>query len=163
MRLPLPQKTECRKSQGPKMVAKTSIADYLLQRIIGSSSHNFKYHLKECLMRLPEEDLRAIAYERNVHVLAASTNAVVTLEPVLYDPGKGDLVLVVFTTDFDKCPAHEIVYTIAHEFAHVFLDHFRRASWHGHESEIEADRQVVAWGFERQLRQTPSNYLGWKE
>ncbi len=50
------------------MFAKTSIADYLLQRIIGSSSYNFKYHLKECLMHLPEEDLRAIAYERNVHV-----------------------------------------------------------------------------------------------
>lgn len=148
----LPEKAE--------MLSKESIIDHLLRRIIGSSSFNFKFHLKECLMYLPEEDLRRIVYERNVHILATTANTVMNLDPVLYDAGIGHPVLVVFTADFDKCAPHEIIYTIAHEFAHVFLDHYLPARWRGRESEVEADRQVVKWGFERQLRQTSSNYLG---
>jgi Zn-dependent protease with chaperone function len=138
---------------------KEAIFDHLAARIIGADDYNFRYYLKECVERLPLEDLRVIAYERNVHILVTAGNAVVGLEQVLYDQGKGDMVLVVFTTNFSKKAPHEVLYIIAHEFAHVFLGHYDRTKWRGGEGEAEADRQVIRWGLERELKASPSAYL----
>jgi hypothetical protein len=138
---------------------KESIIDHLLLRIVHSDDYNFRYYLKECLLRLPVEDLRAIAYDRNIHLVNSVSNTVLHLDPILYDPGKGDRVLVVFVVNFSKCEPHEILYVIAHEFAHVFLGHYDMTKWKGEASELEADRQVIKWGFERELRRTDSRYL----
>ncbi len=73
------------------------------------------------------------------------------------------MVLVVFVTNFSMQESHEILYTIAHEFAHVFLGHYDRTKWRGEQSEIEADRQVIKWGLERELRASPSAYLHGEE
>ena len=61
-------------------------------------------------------------------------------------------MLVVFVTNFSKCPAHEIMYIIAHEFAHVFLNHYVKARFMGADSEVEADEQLKKWGFEEELK-----------
>jgi Zn-dependent protease with chaperone function len=134
--------------------------DDLLLRVLQTDDYNFRFYLRECLTRLPFADLRKIVYEKNVHLLVTTQNSVVSANAILYDPGKGEQVLVVFTTNFSKCEPHEILYIIAHEFAHVFLGHHDKTIWRGHQSEIEADRQVIEWGFEGELRRTYFNYVG---
>lgn len=141
------------------LLRKESIIDHLLLRIVHSDDYNFRYYLKECLIRLPLEDLRAVAYDRNIHVMNSRGNTVLGLDPIFYDPGKGDRVLVVLVVNFSKCEPHEIIYIIAHEFAHVFLGHYDRTKWKDEESELEADRQVIKWGFERELKRSNSHYL----
>jgi hypothetical protein len=140
-------------------LGKESIIDHLLLRIVHSDNYNFRYYLRECLLRLPIEDLKAIAYERNIHLINSTGNTVLHLDPIIYDPGIGDRVLAVFVINFSRYQPHEILYTIAHEFAHVFLGHYDRAKWKGGESELQADRQVIAWGFENELRRCDSCYL----
>jgi hypothetical protein len=137
---------------------KEYIVDHLIQRIIGSDDFNFKYYFRECLMRLPLRDLKAITYEKNIHILKSTANTVLSIDPLLYDPGKGDRVLIVFVTNFSKCPSHEIMYIIAHEFAHVYLGHYDRSQWAGHKSELEADDQVKKWGFEEELKKSSFDY-----
>jgi hypothetical protein len=132
---------------------KESLIDHLAQRIIGSDDFNFTYYLKECLMRLPETDLKAVAYDKDIYVLKTTANTVLGLDPLLYTKaGKGDKVLVIFVTNFSKCPAHEIMYIIAHEFAHVFLGHYTKSLFTGTASEIKADEQLKKWGFEEELQ-----------
>ncbi len=137
---------------------KESVIEHLMLRIIGSDDSNFNYYLKECLIRLPLRDLKAITYERNVHILKTAANTVLSINPLLYDPGKGDKVLVVFVTNFWKCPAHQIMYIIAHEFAHVYLGHYDRTRWAGDASEVEADEQVTKWGFEEEWKRSRFEY-----
>ncbi len=141
------------------MGEREAIFDYLMARVIGSDDYNFRYYLKDVVTRLPLEDLKSMAYEKNLHILVTSGNTVVGLDPILYDPGKGDMALMVFVSNFSKRQPHEILYILAHEFAHLFLGHYRRALWKGEESEIEADRQVIRWGLERELRASSSAYL----
>lgn len=128
------------------------IIDQVVKKIVGTDDFNFTYYLRECLMRLPVRDLKGIAYERNVHILKTTANTVLDLRPLLYAGGKGDNVLVVFVTNFSKCPPHEIMYIIAHEFAHVCLGHYDKARYAGEESETEADDLLLKWGFEEELR-----------
>ena len=69
--------------------------------------------------------------------------------------------LVCLSSDILKRSKKESLYTIAHEIAHVFLEHPKTASKFEKfsEKEIEADKQVIKWGFESELRQTPFNYI----
>jgi hypothetical protein len=135
------------------------LTDYLLGRIVVSDDYNFRFYLQECIMVLPWDDLKTIAYERNINFIATTKSTAISLEPILYNQGKGDMVLVVFVANFSKLPPHEIRYIIAHELAHVFLGHYNRNHWRGEESERDADRQVIAWGLEEELKQAGCNYL----
>ncbi len=51
--------------------------------------------------------------------------------------------------------------TVAHELAHVYLEHPQTASmiegFRGKEREV--DEQVIKWGFESELRQAPFNNI----
>lgn len=49
------------------------------------------------------------------------------------------------------------VYAIAHELAHVYNDY--PAGYPEEQSELEADKLVVQWGFEEELRACPENCL----
>ena len=130
---------------------KESLIDQMVQRIIGSDDFNFIYYLRECLMRIPLNDLKSITYDRDVHILKTTANTVLDLDPLFYNRGKGDKVLVVFVTNFGKCPPHEIMYIIAHEFAHVYLGHYDKARFAGEQSETEVDDQLKKWGFQEEL------------
>ncbi|MGD8443949.1 MAG: hypothetical protein PVI94_10665, partial [Desulfobacterales bacterium] len=65
------------------------------------------------------------------------------------------------SSDILKRSKKESLYTIAHEIAHAYLKHPNEASKVEKSSkrEIEADRQVIKWGFESELRHTPFNYI----
>ena len=67
------------------------------------------------------------------------------------------LWLICITPDLFNDPIECILYLIAHELAHAFLDH--DLSQEDKAKEIEADRQAIKWGFEKELRATPYNYL----
>jgi len=133
---------------------KESIIDHLMERIFGFKDSIFVHYLKECLMRLPVKDLKTIIYEKNIHILQTHANTVFSIDPLLYDPGKGDRVLVVFVTNFYKCSPHEIMYIIAHEFAHVYLGHYDKSRWAWETGEIEANEQVKKWGFEEEFERS---------
>jgi hypothetical protein len=137
---------------------KESIIDHLMERIIGFKDSIFTHYLKECLMRLPIKDLKAIIYEKDIHILQTHANTVLSIDPLLYDSGKGDKVLVVFVTNFWKCPAHQIMYIIAHEFAHVYLGHYDKSRWAWETGEIEANEQVKKWGFEEEWKRSRFEY-----
>ena len=53
------------------------------------------------------------------------------------------------------------VYTIAHELAHAYLGHkqYVPSLSVAKNHEMEADQQVIKWGFEKELRANPDNYL----
>ncbi len=138
---------------------KELLIDQMTDRIIGSDDFNFIYYLRECLMRIPFRDLKSIVYEKNVHILKTTGNTVLGLDSLFYAPGRGDRALVVFVTNFSKCPPHEIMYIIAHEFAHLYLGHYDKNRFAGQESEIQADDRLRMWGFEEELmsRQSSGN------
>ena len=65
--------------------------------------------------------------------------------------------------DILKRTKDEALYTIAHELAHIYLKHSKHIGTHNSEGlkdrEIEADTQVIQWGFEKELRETSFNYI----
>jgi hypothetical protein len=71
--------------------------------------------------------------------------------------------LVCLSSDILKRSKEEALYTIAHELAHAYLEHSRHVGVSKKEEirerEDEADKQVIKWGFESELKETPWNYL----
>jgi hypothetical protein len=145
--------------------------------------------ISEVLERLPSEDQEIILYKREVRFIAPITANCIT-EQVFIDPlsvrneqtslcrctkcnephitpknGRYDIMvgiwLVCLSSDILKRSKKESLYTIAHEIAHVYLEHPKTASKleKFSKKEIEADKQVIKWGFESELRQTPFNYI----
>ena len=51
------------------------------------------------------------------------------------------------------------VYTVVHDLAHVLLEHNSAKQESGPQCEIEADKLVVEWGFQKELKASPDNYL----
>ena len=145
--------------------------------------------ISKVLERLPSEDREIVLYKRQVRFIAPITADCIT-EQVYFDPisirneqsslcrctkcsephittknGRYDIMvgiwLVCLSSDILKRSENESLYTIAHEIAHVYLEHHNASSKLRKftEKEIEADKQVIKWGFESELRQTPFNYI----
>ena len=145
--------------------------------------------ISEVLERLPSEDQEIILYKRQIRFIAPITANCITeqvfIDPLgvrneqnslcrcskCNEPhlapknGNYDIVvgvwLVCLSSDILKRSKKESLYTIAHEIAHAYLEHPNAASKVEKSSkrEIEADRQVIKWGFESELRHTPFNYI----
>jgi hypothetical protein len=114
-------------------------------------SFDLKSTLLNVLIRMPQE---VADYLVNGRILA------------FVIPYHGILCMRTFSNGHSLCVdpywfAHatyrEAVYAFAHELAHVFLDYPR--SFSEEAMELEADRLVVKWGFEEELRACPYNYL----
>ncbi len=145
--------------------------------------------ISEVLVRLTTEDQEIILYKRQVFFIAPITANCIS-EQVFIDPisdrnkqaslcrcnkcnephitpknGRYDIMvgvwLVCLSSDILVRSKKESLYTIAHEIAHVYLDHPKTASKleKFSEKELEADKQVIKWGFESELRQTSFNYI----
>ena len=69
--------------------------------------------------------------------------------------------LIVLNPSLLSRKRSEILYTMAHEIAHAFLGHdsLVRSIEDARNKEIEADTLVIKWGFEKELRACPDNYL----
>jgi hypothetical protein len=64
---------------------------------------------------------------------------------------------MMFVSDLCGHPLDEILYTIAHEFAHIYLGNSTYID--NSEMEIEADKQVIKWGFEKELKLSSQSYI----
>ena len=145
--------------------------------------------ISEVLERLPSEDQEIILYKRQVRFIAPITANSITeqvfIDPlsvrneqtslcrcnkcnephITPNNGKYDIMvgvwLVCLSSDILKRSKKESLYTIAHEIAHAYLEHPKAESELEKSSgrEIKADKQVIKWGFESELRQTPFNYI----
>jgi len=130
-----------------------------------------KEDLKELILsvfeRIPESDRDILIYERCIQYTMPlnCTADRIFINPLVnkderYHP-LHTMWLVSFNPDILKRSRKDAIYTIAHELAHVFLEH---TGW-GKEydgvpkHEIEADLQVIKWGFESELKQCEHNYL----
>ena len=68
--------------------------------------------------------------------------------------------LVCLSSDILKKSRQESLYSIAHELAHVYLDHQTADRIEGFaEMEIETDKQLIKWDFKSELRQNHSNLI----
>ncbi len=75
-----------------------------------------------------------------------------------------NITMILFSSDFCDKPLSEIHYTIAHELAHVFLGHtdFKKGKLllkKRNETEIKTDRQVIKWGFKKELEESGIGYI----
>ncbi len=118
-------------------------------------------HVVDTLNRLPEEDLNVLLFDKVIRIMQPVVNTVIELNDLnlsLRD-ASGRITLVVFHSLLCEKPPAEITYIIAHEFAHVFLGHATNQINVDKGCEKEADRLVLKWGFEEELKASPFNYI----
>jgi len=145
--------------------------------------------ISEVFERIPSEDRKILMFKRGVRFIAPITSNSVT-EQVFIDPigdrnkksklcqclkcdefhltpkyGRYDTIvgiwLVCLSSDILERSKEEALYTLAHEFAHVYLEISNTESSIDEfmERENEIDKQIVKWGFESELRETKKNYM----
>jgi hypothetical protein len=144
--------------------------------------------ISEVLERMPSEDRKVLMFKRGIRFIAPITNNSVS-EQVFIDPisdsnkkstlcqclkcnefhltpkyGRYDIMvgiwLVCLSSDILNRSKEEALYTLAYEFAHVYLEIPNTESniEEFRERENEIDKQIIKWGFESELRQTKKNY-----
>ena len=159
--------------------------------------YDYEPQLADCipttLVRLPDEDLRILIEEKHIVVQQLTSNSVRVEggkyqrkltkhlldvlrtgdidENMFLDIVCKEITYVEFESELcEKAESEsEIVYTIAHEFAHAFLGHGRMEVESGydpikmmnepHPCEIEADVLVKKWGFDKEMRESGASYL----
>ena len=116
-------------------------------------SHEFFETVVKVFERMPETDGETIL-GKNFYLVIPFSNTVYKRNII-----SGECWLVFFQTDLwnQGKKDDEILYTIAHELAHLFFEHDAQSELSAKEE--EADRKVIEWGFEKELRATPHNYL----
>ena len=145
--------------------------------------------ISEVFERMPSEDRKVLMSKRGVRFIAPITNNSVS-EQLFIDPisdrnkqstlcqclkcnefhlttkiGSYDIMvgiwLVCLSSDILNRSKEEALYTLAHEFAHVYLEfpntESRIEEFMDRENKI--DKQIIKWGFESELRQTKKNYM----
>ena len=151
-----------------------------------------KYHLPATLVRIPDDDLHILMDERDIIIQQFPSNSIRieggksardrvrwTLEQL--HEGKIDeetflnivcreITYIEFESELCRKAESksDIIYTIAHEFAHAFLGHEKYAPEVSQDSpkidepepaEIEADKLVKRWGFDKEMRESGASYL----
>ena len=146
------------------------IYDWLDQIVLGfdcEEKEQVRLLIADVISRLPKED-RYKLEKRGVHIIFPSSNC--TAHRIIIDPKiarderfqpKLPIWIVCLSKDFHKKPKEHALYSIAHELAHVYLEHTQWSSGKEefYQREIDADKQVIKWDFENELRQTPYNYI----
>ena len=117
------------------------------------ASHEFFEMVVKVFERIPETDGEMIL-GKNFYLVIPFSNTVYKRNII-----SGECWLVFLQTDLwnQEKKDDEILYTIAHELAHLFFQH--DGGGRACEQEKEADRKVIEWGFEKELKATPHNYL----
>jgi hypothetical protein len=116
-------------------------------------SYEFFERIVKVFERIPDADAEALL-RKNFYLVIPFSNTVYRRNII-----SGECWLVFFKTDLwnQEKKDDEILYTIAHELAHLFFEHDAQSDLCAKEN--EADRKVIEWGFEKELRATPHNYL----
>jgi hypothetical protein len=116
-------------------------------------SYEFFERIVKVFERIPDADAEALL-RKNFYLVIPFSNTVYRRNII-----SGECWLVFLQTDlWDKRKTDdEVQYTIAHELAHLFFEHDAQSELSAKEE--EADRKVIEWGFEKELRATSHNYL----
>ncbi|MEJ2587900.1 MAG: hypothetical protein P8165_10055 [Deltaproteobacteria bacterium] len=125
--------------------------------------------ISRVLQRIPKKDRVVLKQKRNVvFVVSDSANAEAMFIAPPTEMKMIPVWLVTLPIEVFCYEIHEMIYTIAHELAHVFLKHIPYAGGLSDKedsvqairaTEIVADQKVIAWGFEDELRKSACNYI----
>ena len=127
--------------------------------------------------RLPEDDLNVLRIKRCVQYVLPeqSTSQPTLINPILCDKSFEPFIplwIISLRPELLDAPQSELIYVIAHELAHVYLEHApgfpgapsseektKYKNPNCTEYDIEADQLVLNWGFEKELRSVDYNYI----
>ena len=137
--------------------------------------------LPNTLVRLPDNDLVYLMDEMNIQVVQITKNTVIKIPSrnLPFEPQahfiplkqvESDVWFITFETSICNLTPQQTAYTIAHEFAHAFLKHFSNdeqisknmEKFTGDTAppeELEADKKMVEWGFESDMRDSEMSYI----
>jgi hypothetical protein len=115
--------------------------------------------MRKLAERIPDDVLDGLDNRTPLVVFAPSAAKLGELKPF----GLGDRMFLYLSPRLEKLPQREVDFTVAHEFAHVALGHYKPgATAHPagavierHEdapTEQDADRLAESWGFPRPKR-----------
>lgn len=137
------------------------IEESLFENGISVYDERLKQRIMETLNRLPEEDQDFLLYEKVIRIIQPVANTVIELNGLNLSirDNSGKIVIMAFESGLCDRPPSEVIYFIAHEFAHVFLGHATNQGDSGDECEIKADEQALRWGFGEELRSSSFNYI----
>lgn len=145
----------------PDRAARQAYATDLVDRLIlGPCDDRFGQYLLEFFCRLPENAFDFFARAPGLRVAQPAMNSFVTFNSGQGDPEIPLRTIVLFISNLCEYGRNDVLYTIAHEFAHVYLGHkplYCRT--HKRIIERDADTLVVTWGFEQELRGAQWSYL----
>lgn len=123
--------------------------------------------IRDIFQKIPEQDKDVLMYKRNIHFILPETCTadLIFANPLISsDERYGPMIpvwLICLRNDLITNDKDEIIYTIAHELAHAYLEHSGTSSSleQAKTLEIEADQKVLDWGFETELKNTPDNFI----
>lgn len=124
---------------------------------IGCHDSELIKYVKLFLTRLPNDAYNFFIYEIDLLIIQPQVN---TIDRYIIDNGTKEIKFVLFVTDLCKSSKDEIIYTIAHEFAHLYLGHdgVNKSALDGSQ-EIKADQLVEEWGFGNEMKNSSWSYL----
>lgn len=121
--------------------------------------------IREILIRLPEDVLDVLSYDRDISVILPEryTNTVYQHNvPIVSNPSTKPEInmketwFVVLSDSLHDLSYKAIVGGIVHEFAHVYLKHFLHGSRLHNEIETAADEIASTWGFKDEIEESLS-------
>ncbi len=137
-----------------------------LKGLYGSGDHDkLSKLLRYVNATIPVDDLLELSRKNVVLLLAHKTTSfhypvhVYQREGQISEPIRVNLVLL--SPSITERADESAIYIIAHELSHAYLGHsmFVGSTEDAKKREIEADEQVIKWGFEKELRSEPDNYI----
>lgn len=119
-------------------------------------------YIIEVIDRLPEKDVKHLTLDKNITIIQSHYSTAFSLKPL--EKPRWMLYL------YDKiCEAEDwyVLFVIVHEIAHIYLNHgiteitdmkYLEKDFliESPEQEIEADKQLIKWGFGKELKQFQS-------
>jgi hypothetical protein len=113
------------------------------------------------LRRIRRQDREELLVRKKVHFIVPVRCASETIWVIPHGDDPIPIHLVCLSPQLFNEPRSVAIYTVAHELSHAFLGHRQHSNSTDAilEKEREADRQVIAWGFEKELKETSHNYL----
>lgn len=147
---------------GSKNAGRERKARDLVDRLVlGPCDSRFGQYLFEFFCRLPD-DAFGFFESRGpaTRVIQPAMNTFAPLDLPQDDSKVSRLTLILFVSNLCDYDRNDVLYTIAHEFAHVYLGH-RSLYCRTHKKIIEADADtlVMKWGFEGELRGAQWSYI----
>ena len=135
-----------------------------LKGLHGSEAHaKISRLLRYVLGRIPEDDLIELS-TINIVLLLADKSASYHYPVYVSQHEQGsELIkvnLILLSPGITERPEESAIYIIAHELSHAYLNHSMLVDTEeSRKREIEADEQVIKWGFANELNSEPDNYI----